>query len=95
MRSLLRCLAIALSINVASFASGEVPKFELNDGDRVVFLGDGLIEQEQYHGWVELTLTAAYPEHNVTFRNLGNEKGQRKRGHATYWQARQRKSRSR
>ncbi len=45
--------------------------FELRDGDRVVFLGDGLIEQEQYFGWVELMMSTAYPDRNITFRNLG------------------------
>ena len=45
--------------------------FELQDGDRVVFLGDALVEQEQYAGWIELMMTAAFPERDVTFRNLG------------------------
>ena len=45
--------------------------FELRDGDRVVFLGDGLIEGEQYQGWVEVMMTTAYPDRDVTFRNLG------------------------
>ncbi|MBT4887330.1 MAG: c-type cytochrome [Planctomycetaceae bacterium] len=45
--------------------------FELQDGDRVVFLGDALIEQEQYAGWIEVMMTTAFPERDVTFRNLG------------------------
>ena len=45
--------------------------FELQDGDRVAFLGDALIEQEQYAGWIELMMTAAFPDRDVTFRNLG------------------------
>ncbi|MGB7323633.1 MAG: PVC-type heme-binding CxxCH protein, partial [Rubripirellula sp.] len=44
---------------------------ELNDGDRVVLLGDALIEQEQYAGWIEVMMTTAHPNRNVTFRNLG------------------------
>jgi len=43
----------------------------LRDGDRVIFLGDTLIEREQHHGWIELMLTTRFPTHNVTFRNLG------------------------
>ena len=35
--------------------------FELQNGDRVAFLGDALIEQEQYAGWIELMMTAAFP----------------------------------
>ena len=45
--------------------------FELKDGDRVIFLGDTLIEREQTYGWIELMLTTRFPDRNVTFRNLG------------------------
>lgn len=45
--------------------------FELKDGDRVVFLGDTLMEREQHYGWIELMLTTQFPDRNVTFRNLG------------------------
>ncbi len=58
-----------LLTNTASPVRGG--EFELLDGDRVVFLGDGLIEQEQYFGWIEVMLTTAFPDHHVTFRNLG------------------------
>ena len=44
---------------------------ELRDGDRVVMIGDGLIEQEQYFGWVELMLTTSFADSEVSFRNLG------------------------
>lgn len=37
----------------------------------MVLLGDGLIEQEQYHGWIELMLCRSFAEHQVTFHNLG------------------------
>jgi len=46
-------------------------KFELLDGDRVVFLGNTLIEREQKYGYWELMLTMAWPDRNITFRNLG------------------------
>jgi putative heme-binding domain-containing protein len=41
------------------------------DSERIVLLGDGLIEQEQYHGWIELAMTTAMPDKDLTFRNLG------------------------
>ena len=44
---------------------------ELRAGDRVVFLGDTLMEREQYHGWIELMLTTRFPDRDITFRNLG------------------------
>lgn len=50
---------------------GQEQLFELIEGDRVVFLGDTFIEQEQYAGWIELMMTTAFPSRHVTFRNLG------------------------
>ncbi len=46
-------------------------RFELKDGDRVVFLGATFIEREQQHGYLELALTARWPDRHITFRNLG------------------------
>ena len=46
-------------------------ELKLGDTERIVLLGDGLIEQEQYHGWIELAITTAMPEKDLTFRNLG------------------------
>ena len=51
--------------------TGPAEKFELRDGDRVVFLGNTLIEREQKYGYLETALTERYPNRNVTFRNLG------------------------
>ncbi|MDO8542269.1 MAG: GDSL-type esterase/lipase family protein [Opitutaceae bacterium] len=55
----------------AVHAADRPPSFELKSGDRVVFLGDGFIEGEQYEGWIEVMLTARFPERHITFRNLG------------------------
>jgi len=72
MRSLLRsALLVVLALTAARAADSTAPRLELRDGDRVVFLGDTLIEREQYHGWIELMLTARSADRNVTFRNLG------------------------
>ena len=46
-------------------------QFELKDGDRVVFLGATFVEREQQHGYLELALTARWPDRHITFRNLG------------------------
>ena len=63
---LLGCLGLGLSLRGAN-----QPAFQLKDGDRVVFLGDALVEGEQYQGWVEVMLTTRFADRNVTFRNLG------------------------
>jgi lysophospholipase L1-like esterase len=45
--------------------------FELKDGDRVVLVGNTLIEREQRYGYWEAALTRRWPARNVIFRNLG------------------------
>jgi hypothetical protein len=49
------------------------PPFELREGDRVLFLGDSLLEQEAAHGFLETRMTSQYPDRNITFRNLSGE----------------------
>ena len=53
-------------------ASAQSPadKFELKDGDRVVFLGDTFFEREGDYGFLEQNLTTAAVDRSVTFRNL-------------------------
>lgn len=50
-------------------APAESP-FALRDGDRVLFMGDTFFEREVDYGHIETRLTAAFPDRNVTFRNL-------------------------
>jgi len=45
--------------------------FMFKDGDRVVLIGNTLIEREQRHGYWELALTRRNADRKVTFRNLG------------------------
>jgi lysophospholipase L1-like esterase len=45
--------------------------FTLRDGDRVVLLGNTLIEREQQSGYWESALTRRFPGRDVQFRNLG------------------------
>jgi lysophospholipase L1-like esterase len=51
--------------------SDQPPHFELRNGDRVVFLGDTLIERDQRYGYLETLLTIANPDKDLVFRNLG------------------------
>ncbi len=70
MRLTLPALALACLVALAPTAAAD-DGFELLDGDRVVFLGSTVVEREQRYGYWETALTAATPERNVTFRNLG------------------------
>ena len=45
--------------------------FEIEDGDRVVLLGNTFIEREQRYGRLETALTLAMGEKKITVRNLG------------------------
>lgn len=65
---------LAVSLLCLSGASGLAQRsdtFELVDGDRVVFLGDVLMEREQTYGHIETELTIRFPDRNAIFRNLG------------------------
>jgi hypothetical protein len=52
-------------------AAGAAEPFALHDGDRVVLVGNTLIEREQRDGYWETALTRRFPRASVTFRNLG------------------------
>ncbi len=47
------------------------PKFEVKDGDRIVWVGGTLVEREQRYGYWETALHAAFPDRQFTLRNLG------------------------
>jgi hypothetical protein len=45
--------------------------FEFKDGDRIVWLGNTLVEREQRYGYWETALLAANADKRITVRNLG------------------------
>src|SRR6266850_6819117 len=69
------CVPLLVIICAASFSeparAQPKPPFQLRDGDRVVLLGDTLIEREQLYGFLEHRLTVQFPDRNIVFRNLG------------------------
>jgi len=57
---------------IASFVIAQpAPKFEIKDGDRIVWIGSTLVEREQRYGYWETALHAAFPDKQFTVRNLG------------------------
>ena len=64
-------IVLLLALAVLPAPAGAAGPLELKDGDRVVFLGNTLIEREQRYGYWESALTLANPDKNITFRNLG------------------------
>jgi lysophospholipase L1-like esterase len=67
----LRCLGLLVAALVPVAACFGREPFALADGDRVVFLGNGVIEQEQACGELETRLTRRWPQARVIFRNMG------------------------
>lgn len=58
---------------LAAFCSSgfSQPTFDPKDGDRIIYLGNALMENEQHHGFLEYLITSHHPEKHLSFRNLG------------------------
>ncbi|GAA4418383.1 hypothetical protein GCM10023187_51780 [Nibrella viscosa] len=55
-------------------ASGRSPvqaPFALNQGERVLLVGNSLFENDLPYGYLEMALTTRWPDRQVTFRNIG------------------------
>lgn len=50
---------------------GQQSLFELKSGDRVVFVGNSLFENDLQYGYLEFTLTTRWPQRELVFKNLG------------------------
>jgi lysophospholipase L1-like esterase len=64
---------VGLLIVIAPTAArgGEPPWLELRDGDRIVLVGDTMVERDQRYGYLETMITLLNPGKDLTFRNLG------------------------
>ena len=61
------CLMGLVMLNVTAGAAG----LELKKGDHIAIVGSGLADRQQHHAWLETLIHRAYPEHDLTIRNLG------------------------
>src|SRR5262245_65560558 len=64
-------LSAAIAVLLAAQPDNPPKAFEFKDGDRVVWIGNTLVEREQRYGYWETALLAAFPDKNITIRNLG------------------------
>lgn len=64
-----RATALFASAVLAASAHGE-PAVALQDGDRIVFVGNTFLERENEHGTIETMLVRLHPGKKITFRNL-------------------------
>ncbi|MEQ1859655.1 MAG: PVC-type heme-binding CxxCH protein [Chthoniobacteraceae bacterium] len=65
MRLLIPCLLAA-----TCFAQ-QPTILELKKGDHIAIVGSGLADRQQHHGWLESLVHKAYPDLELTVRNLG------------------------
>ena len=63
--------ALTISVGPTQLVFGSSPGPCLQDGDRVVLLGDTFVEREGDRGFIETALVATHPDAALTFRNLG------------------------
>ncbi len=68
---LLVAAAFLAPLDRASARDADAPGFTLRDGDRVLLLGDTVVEREGERGAIETALVATHPAADLTIRNLG------------------------
>jgi lysophospholipase L1-like esterase len=66
-------MVLCVSCAPHGVAAGKISseKFALQDGDRVVLVGNTFIEREQNYCYLETLLHMHWPDRRITFRNLG------------------------
>ena len=69
--SLLLGVVATLTLLNVPIRADETPPFTWNDGDRVVLVGDTMIERDQKTGYLETLITSQNPGKALAFRNLG------------------------
>jgi glucose/arabinose dehydrogenase len=65
------CCLLFLVASAVPTAGRQNAVFELRSGDHISIIGNTLAERLQHDGWLETMLHARFPNHDLTFRNLG------------------------
>ena len=61
-----KLLSLLLALTVSLHA-----EIELKKGDHIAIVGSALADRQQHHGWLESLIHKAYPDLELTVRNLG------------------------
>jgi len=69
-KSLTFCLLLLVFLSSQRIFAAP-PSFELKSGDRIIFLGNTLIERAQKYGCWESVFMRSFPKAKLSFRNLG------------------------
>lgn len=66
---------VTLTLQMTVFATtdclADEPNLHLDKGDHVAYIGNTLADRMQHHGWLETYIHSLFPNHDLTFRNLG------------------------
>lgn len=70
---MIKCLTYCLLLFLFSlnYAFASPPPIELKSGDRIIFLGNTLVERAQKYGSWESVFMRSFPQAKLSFRNLG------------------------
>ena len=71
MRRLLRPSYLLACLLAVPFSALAESKLDLRDGDRVLLIGDVLMERENNYGYLEAAMRREFPGRNFAVRNLG------------------------
>ncbi len=76
MQTMIRRLACAavlggIAFSAAGTAARQSAALTLQPHDHIAIIGNTLAERLQHDGWLETLIQARFPEHELTFRNLG------------------------
>ena len=64
-------LALQISLFATVDCLAAEHELQLKKGDSIAYIGNTLADRMQHHGWLETYIQALFPEHELTFRNLG------------------------
>ncbi len=67
----LTALVLTLAGSLASNGVAAEPALQLQKGDHISYIGNTLADRMQHDAWLETYIHAMYPDHELTFRNLG------------------------
>lgn len=64
------CCSIAVSLLATGFSLRAAESFEIKEGDRLLLLGDTLLERENSYGYLEARMHEQFPDRKFSVRNL-------------------------
>jgi hypothetical protein len=60
-----------LLLSTLAVGNAAEPLLEIHKGDHIAIVGSGLADRQQHHAWFEALIHQAFPDSELTIRNLG------------------------